>query len=95
MNEQIMHVPSASNLRKYRMQLSQWIALAEEQEWRCAICGEIPRRHNQGQLMTDHNHKTRLVRGLLCQRCNLRLAHYELLTDTWVKAAQEYLKEKE
>lgn len=37
---------------------------------RCAICGDLPDR-----LLDDHDHATGLMRGLLCQSCNLRVGH--------------------
>lgn len=39
----------------------------------CEICG---RRYNQ-ELCTDHNHKTKKFRGLLCSQCNRSLGWYE------------------
>jgi len=39
--------------------------LANWQDGRCAICGSSPKA-----LVTDHDHLTGLVRGLLCQSCN-------------------------
>ena len=39
-------------------------ALREWQAGRCAMCGEVE------PLFTDHDHKTGLVRGLLCHSCN-------------------------
>jgi hypothetical protein len=41
--------------------------LVDWQDDRCAICGG----HRQS-LVTDHDHGTWLVRGLLCGRCNIR-----------------------
>lgn len=37
---------------------------------RCAICADGPR------VFMDHDHGTGLVRGLLCQRCNIAEAHH-------------------
>lgn len=35
---------------------------------RCAICGRV----DGGELVTDHDHDTGLIRGLLCRSCNTR-----------------------
>ena len=45
-------------------------------EWQrgvCAICGRPPGRT---RLAVDHNHKTGLVRGLLCWTCNTALGKF-------------------
>jgi hypothetical protein len=39
-------------------------AIEEWQAGRCGICS------SEGILVTDHDHATGLIRGLLCQRCN-------------------------
>lgn len=35
----------------------------------CAVCGERP---PDGRRVEDHDHKTGMVRGLLCRGCNVR-----------------------
>ncbi len=50
--------------------------LLVDQNGRCALCHRFGR---DGELVTDHDHETGIVRGLLCQRCNLALGAYERL----------------
>lgn len=50
--------------QKYGLTLSERNALAARQDEKCDICGE------QVDLEVDHCHASRIVRGLLCQRCN-------------------------
>src|SRR5262252_3864930 len=45
----------------------------EAQEGKCAICGKVPSR----TMHLDHDHKTLVVRGLLCYSCNTKLGWYE------------------
>lgn len=55
----------------------------------CAICGK-PERVAGRRLARDHDHETGVVRGYLCQRCNMAVG---LLGDDPVLAGsmQEYL----
>ena len=41
-------------------------------EKRCGICGT-----SKARLVRDHNHKTKQLRGILCEYCNSRLGSYE------------------
>ena len=65
--------------------------LYAEQNGRCGIC----KRHEREVLMlvVDHCHKTGLVRGLLCGRCNVMLGMAGDLVDN-LQAGIEYLLKK-
>lgn len=56
--------------RKYGLTIEAFDALLVEQRYRCRICLDrllIDTTH------VDHDHKTNVVRGLLCTNCNLGL----------------------
>jgi hypothetical protein len=75
-------------LRKtYGMAFGTYSRMAEAQNHVCAIC------HQSKRLVVDHCHATHVVRGLLCDRCNVLLAALEnALNDAdWVLAAKQYL----
>lgn len=45
-----------------------------KQKGGCAICGKTKSGHkNTDEMVVDHCHKTKIVRGLLCNRCNTLL----------------------
>jgi hypothetical protein len=50
--------------RKYKLTRRALVRLRDEQDDRCAICGEPQPEH------LDHDHETGGIRQLLCQRCN-------------------------
>ena len=54
---------------KYKISQDTYNKMLEQQGDRCAICG-TPTSYLQRSLAVDHNHKTGLVRGLLCSACN-------------------------
>ncbi len=59
-----------------------------EQDKKCALCGkDIP--FEDARL--DHDHKTLVHRGVLCNSCNLTLGHIELKPADWIAAAYRYL----
>jgi hypothetical protein len=51
--------------------------LHELQLGRCGVCGGL------GKLVVDHDHLTGMVRGLLCQSCNLTEARHPDCDDIW------------
>lgn len=63
--------------------------LLTEQKGMCAICGGPP---NQGKSMLsiDHDHKTKKVRGLLCNNCNVALGFFND-DSTLLHKAADYL----
>lgn len=56
-----------------------------EQDGRCALCGK-----KFISLCVDHNHSTKIVRGLLCRPCNYVLALLE--SEEIMARVIEYLK---
>lgn len=69
---------------------------------RCAICkrefdapadvvqSASPTWRRQAHADLDHSHRTGLVRGLLCTRCNRNLGWYE----TWRDSILTYVRDK-
>ncbi len=56
-----------SLLKKYGLTLKEYEQMVKQQENKCLICGK------KKQLVVDHNHKTKKIRGLLCSQCNRAL----------------------
>lgn len=50
----------------------------------CAICGQLP----IARLHVDHNHRTKQIRGLLCNNCNRGLGLYGDSIEILTKAIQ-------
>lgn len=71
----------------YGIGLEDFYKMLEEQDGKCAICGDTP----SYRLCVDHRHDTMKVRGLLCRPCNKAIGQ---LGDTpeGVKKAYDYLK---
>ena len=66
--------------RTYGITEDQYLSILKKQNGVCAICNkpEINTRKNGTvkKLAVDHNHKTQVVRGLLCDKCNRGLGHF-------------------
>lgn len=78
---------SAKLRRDYGITATDYYRMFKNQGGVCCICGL--ESHNR-KLAVDHNHTTGKVRGLLCQKCNLRLEVYE---DTeFINKAEMYIK---
>lgn len=57
-------------LKKYGLTKEQYKIMLEYSGNRCYICNRPPRTR---ALHIDHNHKTGVIRGLLCLNCNQRI----------------------
>jgi hypothetical protein len=58
--------------KKYGLTVDELEQMKLEQMNLCAICHQTPTLRG---LFVDHDHETGLVRGLLCQHCNLAIGH--------------------
>ena len=56
---------------KYGIRESDYDEMYEDQEGRCLICNV-----HQEVLCVDHDHQTKVVRGLLCKECNWGLGKF-------------------
>lgn len=65
--------------------------MRERQQGRCAICGTPEGDTPKGRLHVDHDHKTNVVRGLLCSLCNTGIGQFKE-DPSRMLAAIEYLK---
>ena len=59
--------------RQYSITEELYSKIFQKQEGRCAICN--CHQHYQ-RLSVDHDHKTGMVRGLLCTNCNRGLGRF-------------------
>jgi len=79
----------AAKLKKaYGITIEQYDEQLARQLGGCAICGRLPKSRC---LDVDHDHKTGVLRGLLCHMCNRGLAYLRNDPVTAGKA-QEYLE---
>lgn len=94
--ERLRPVRMANHLRrKYLVSLSDYNRMLAEQNNKCGICKvEFPKSYKVwNRPCVDHNHQTKMVRGILCRKCNLALTYVENF-EFW-DAAQTYLRAKE
>ena len=81
-------------LRKnYTLTITEFNELLTSQNKRCAICSSLKAGGKNNQWAVDHDHKTGLVRGILCHKCNRGLGHFDDDVKLLVNAI-EYLKLK-
>lgn len=59
-------------VKKYGITLDEYNTMMKNQGYKCAICG-VPELECTKGLYVDHNHETKIIRGLLCEACNFML----------------------
>jgi hypothetical protein len=74
--------------KTYGLNPGEWEKLYEAQGGVCAICG----RETRYKMDTDHDHKTGLVRGLVCRLHNRRLLPAAGDSPEILRAAADYLE---
>jgi len=64
--------------RVYGIPVAAFYRMWDEQNGQCAICFDslIPRGRSSKSVVVDHDHKTQVVRGLLCNDCNTGLGKF-------------------
>src|SRR2546425_27828 len=87
--EELAKYERAWHLNKaYGISLQQYQELYDKQNGRCAIC-----RQSFPKLWVDHDHTSKIIRGLLCRDCNLFTGYLENHKSR-LAIAQRYLKWK-
>ncbi len=76
--------------RLYGVTPEQFDRLYVEQEGRCAICGKHQSEFKRA-LDVDHDHKTKVIRGLLCSNCNIAIGKLKD-NPVFLRKAADYLE---
>lgn len=69
--EQALKHQWTNRLIEYGITQDQYDALAQRAGGMCELCGKV------ADLVIDHCHTSGVVRGLLCNRCNFRMALFD------------------
>lgn len=65
-----------SNRRRvYGMGAAEYRELLDSQDGKCALC--LKEFKGERDTHLDHDHETGRTRGILCQRCNIGLGHFQ------------------
>lgn len=77
--------------KKYNLTEEEYNIMLENQNNRCAICKSESSLSTTKHFHIDHCHKTNIVRGLLCIKCNMGLGNFNDNID-YLETAINYLK---
>lgn len=81
-----------NRFRRYGITTEQFSALLKKQLKCCAIC-KSKKPGGSGTWHVDHKHGTKIVRGLLCNNCNIGIGYLKDSHKVLIAAAR-YLKDK-
>lgn len=85
----VPHQKARSLITRLGIPWSVWKNLFETQKGRCAICSVRFVEGSRRRACVDHDHKTKKVRSLLCQPCNLLVGQIE--SAPMAEKARQYL----
>ncbi len=72
--EKYKHSQRAAHLkRNFNLSVEAYDAILLSQGGHCALCEQTPEADGR-RLCVDHDHKTNIIRGLLCLGCNKAIA---------------------
>ena len=80
--------PAAQAAKRFNLTAEEYHEMTAEQGGVCVICGNPP---GQRRLHVDHDHRTGVVRALLCSRCNAGLGQFHDSPEL-MRTAIEYLE---
>lgn len=77
----------------YGISEDEYLGILNKQDGVCAICKTVPtpRGKRQRNFCVDHDHQTDKIRGLLCDPCNIAIAHLKEDPEI-LKSAISYLE---
>jgi nitrate/TMAO reductase-like tetraheme cytochrome c subunit len=87
------HIRNNMLQREYGISQEEFDYILRKQNEQCAICGLHAKNVKRKNLHVDHNHKTKKIRGLLCNNCNRGIGHLKDSIKN-LKAAVKYLEER-
>lgn len=86
-------------VNKHNISKEEFIRKFELQEGKCEICKRdivmTGKRHAKNLAHLDHNHKTQVMRGVLCRGCNIAIGHFEENEQSMINAALYIRKYRE
>jgi hypothetical protein len=80
--------------QKYNITLQDYENMRIAQNFKCAICNKVETESYNNKLCIDHDHKTRKVRDLLCDKCNVGLGSFLDNPKSLIKASKYLIRHR-